>query len=307
MGISENDFRGVDLNLMVTFLVLMRERSVSAAAQKLFLGQPAVSGALARLRQLFGDELLVRGTRGMEPTPRALELEAAITPAVALLQKAIAVPPAFDPAGAERLFVVGMPDWVEHWLMPGLLARVRRLAPRVRIVLKESNPFAVGDMLDKDEIELGVAALRPGPRWQRRKPLREMGFRCVYDPRQLPFTDDVTLAQYVAVPHLLVSYRGAVEGTADTVLAGLGLRRDVCYTTPRFSAVPGVLGANAIVSTVPEVLADRWAEAGLLASSAVPIAMDRFTVSMAWHARRDDDAALHWLMGVIEDEARAAP
>ncbi|MVW61745.1 LysR family transcriptional regulator [Massilia sp. NEAU-DD11] len=307
MGISENDFRGVDLNLMVTFLVLMRERSVSAAAHKLFLGQPAVSGALARLRQLFGDELLVRGTRGMEPTPRALDLAAAIEPAVALLQKAIAVPPAFDPASSERLFVVGMPDWVEHWLMPGLLTRVRRLAPRVRIVLKESNPFAVGDMLDKDEIELGVAALRTGPRWQHQRPLREMGFRCVYDPRQLPFAGAVTLAQYVAVPHLLVSYRGAVEGTADAVLAGLGLRRDVCYTTPRFSAVPGVLGENAIVSTVPEVLADRWAAAGLLASSALPIAMDRFTVSMAWHARRDDDAALHWLMGVIEDEARAAP
>ncbi|WP_229502031.1 LysR family transcriptional regulator [Massilia cellulosiltytica] len=292
---------------MVTFLVLMRERSVSAAAHKLFLGQPAVSGALARLRQLFGDELLVRGTRGMEPTPRALDLAAAIEPAVALLQKAIAVPPAFDPASSERLFVVGMPDWVEHWLMPGLLTRVRRLAPRVRIVLKESNPFAVGDMLDKDEIELGVAALRTGPRWQHQRPLREMGFRCVYDPRQLPFAGAVTLAQYVAVPHLLVSYRGAVEGTADAVLAGLGLRRDVCYTTPRFSAVPGVLGENAIVSTVPEVLADRWAAAGLLASSALPIAMDRFTVSMAWHARRDDDAALHWLMGVIEDEARAAP
>lgn len=307
MGISENDFRGVDLNLMVTFLVLMRERSVSAAAHKLFLGQPAVSGALARLRQLFGDELLVRGTRGMEPTPRALDLAAAIEPAVALLQKAIAVPPAFDPASSERLFVVGMPDWVEHWLMPGLLTRVRRLAPRVRIVLKESNPFAVGDMLDKDEIELGVAALRTGPRWQHQRPLREMGFRCVYDQRQLPFAGAVTLAQYVAVPHLLVSYRGAVEGTADAVLAGLGLRRDVCYTTPRFSAVPGVLGENAIVSTVPEVLADRWAAAGLLASSALPIAMDRFTVSMAWHARRDDDAALHWLMGVIEDEARAAP
>jgi DNA-binding transcriptional LysR family regulator len=307
MGISENDFRGVDLNLMVTFLVLMRERSVSAAAQKLFLGQPAVSGALARLRQLFGDELLVRGTRGMEPTPRALELEAAITPAVTMLQKAIAVPPAFDPASAERLFVVGMPDWVEHWLVPALLARVRRLAPRVRIVLKESNPFAISDMLDKDEIELGVASMRPGPRWQHQRTLREMGFRCVYDPRQLPFKGDVTLAQYVAVPHLLVSYRGAVEGPTDAVLAGLGLRRDVRYTTPRFSSVPGVLGASAIVATVPEVLADRWAAAGLLAASAVPVTLERFTVSMGWHARRDDDAALHWLMDVIEDVARAVP
>ena len=78
MSIDENDFRGVDLNLLVAFLVLMRERSVSGAAQKLFLGQPAVSGGLARLRQLFDDELLVRTAKGMAPTPRALELEAAI-------------------------------------------------------------------------------------------------------------------------------------------------------------------------------------------------------------------------------------
>jgi DNA-binding transcriptional LysR family regulator len=68
-----------------------------------------------------------------------------------------------------------------------------------------------------------------------------------------------------------------------------------------------VLAASAIVATVPEVLADRWTAAGLLASSAVPVALERFTVSMGWHARRDDDAALHWLMGVIEDVARAVP
>jgi LysR family transcriptional regulator, mexEF-oprN operon transcriptional activator len=306
MEISENDFRGVDLNLMVSFLVLMRERSVSIAAHKLFLGQPAVSGALARLRQLFGDELLVRGAHGMEPTPRALELEAAIAPAMAVLQQAIAVPPAFDPATAERLFVVGMPDWVEHWLMPDLLAHLRRVAPGVRIALKESNPFAVSEMLERDEIELGVARLRDGPRWQRQRTLRDMGFRCVYDPRLLPFEGDLTLAQYTAVPHLLVSYRGAVESATDAVLAGLGLHRDVCFTTPRFSSVPGMLGRSAIVSTVPDVLADRWATAGLLASSTVPVALDRFTVSMGWHARRDNDAALHWLMGMIEDVARAA-
>jgi LysR family transcriptional activator of mexEF-oprN operon len=307
LSISENDFRGADLNLMVTFLVLMRERSVSAAANKLFLGQPAVSGALARLRQLFGDELLVRSAHGMEPTPRALALEAAIAPAMATLQDAIAVPPAFEPASAERLFVLGMPDWVELWLMPALIARLRVLAPGVRIALRESNPFAVSGMLERDEIELGVARLPPGPRWQRERLLREMGFCCVYDPRQLPFHGDLTLAEYTSVPHLLVSYRAAVESPTDAVLATLGLRRDVCYTTPRFSSVPEVLAASPIVSTVPEVLARRWAASGQLASSAVPVALDRFTVALGWHARRDNDPALRWLMGVIEDVAGEPP
>ncbi len=303
MSISENDFRGVDLNLMVTFLVLMRERSVSAAAHKLFLGQPAVSGALARLRRLFDDELLVRGAHGMAPTPRALELEAAIGPAVERLQHAIFTPPAFDPAGAERLFVLGMPDWVEYWLMPGLMARLRAEAPGVRLALRESNPYAFSAMLERDEIELGIGRLPTTPQWQRERLLREMGFRCVYDPRRLPFAGDLTLDQYVAAPHLLVSYRAATESPTDAALAALGLRRDVCYTTPRFSSVPDVLEACATVSTVPEVLARRWARSGRVASSAVPVALQRFTISLGWHARRDDDPGLRWLMDLVADVA----
>lgn len=299
MNIDENDFRGVDLNLLVAFLVLMRERSVSAAAQKLFLGQPAVSGALARLRQLFDDELLVRTAKGMAPTPRALELEAAIGPAMQHLQGVITSDVSFDPSSAQRLFVIGMPDWVEHWLMPALLKQVRTLAPSVRVAVKESNPFAVGTMLQQDDIELGIGSLPPGPAWQRRQELREMGFRCVYDPDMFPFRGEITLEQYTSAPHLLVSYRGALEGAADEVLAERGLRREVCYSTPRFSSVPDMLGATAMVATVPEVLARRWEAGGGLVSCAVPVALQGFTVAMGWHVRRDNDPGLRWLTGLI--------
>lgn len=302
-NISENDFRDVDLNLMVTFLVLMRERSVSRAAGKLFLGQPAVSGALARLRQLFADELLVRGADGMTPTTRALALEAAIAPAIDQLQRAIFTPPVFDPAASERLFLVGMPDWIEQWLMPGLVARLRALAPRVRVAFKETNPFSGSDMLERDEIELAVGRLPTGPRWQRERALRDMAFRCVYKPGRVPVEGEMSLAQYTALPHLLVSYRAAFESAIDTALASLGLQRKVCYTTPRFSPVPGVLGESAMIATVPEVLAQRWEASGQLASCPVPLTLPRFTVSMAWHARRDNDPALQWLMGLIGEIA----
>jgi LysR family transcriptional activator of mexEF-oprN operon len=302
-SISENDFRGVDLNLMVSFLVLMRERSVSRAAAKLFLGQPAVSGALARLRQLFGDELLIRTADGMVPTTRALALEAAIGPAVEQLQRAITGAPVFDPGSAERLFLVGMPDWVELWLMPGVVARLQQLAPRVRVAFKEANPFSAGDMLERDEVELAVARLPTGPQWQRERMLREMDFRCVYDPAQVRLDGDLTLEQYTALPHLLVSYRAAFESATDTALATQGLRRNVCYTTPRFSSVPGVLGASPMISTVPDVLARRWEASGQLRSCPVPVALPGFTISMAWHARRDKDPGLGWLMGLIGEVA----
>ena len=106
-----------------------------------------------------------------------------------------------------------------------------------------------------------------------------------------------------ALPHLLVSYRAAFESATDTALATQGLRRNVCYTTPRFSSVPGVLGASPMISTVPDVLARRWEASGRLRSCPVPVALPGFTISMAWHARRDNDPALQWLMGLIKDIA----
>jgi DNA-binding transcriptional LysR family regulator len=126
MTISHNDLRRLDLNLLVAFQVLVREKSVSRAAERLFLGQPAVSGALARLRDLLHDEILVRTGRGMEPTAKALTLYAQLTPALEQIRATLFEQPAFDPAKETRTFHVGMRDWVEMWLMPELIAHRRR-------------------------------------------------------------------------------------------------------------------------------------------------------------------------------------
>lgn len=108
MNINEADFRGVDLNLLITFLVLYREKSVSGAAAKLFLGQPAVSSALARLRELFGDRLFVRTAHGMQPTSRADYLAQRLAPLLEQMQATLFHPPDFDPRCSQRLFTLGM-------------------------------------------------------------------------------------------------------------------------------------------------------------------------------------------------------
>src|SRR5215470_2648012 len=108
MTISENDFRKLDLNLLVAFQVLVRERSVSRAAERLFLGQPAMSGALARLRQVFQDEILVRTGRGMEPTTKALALYARLTPALESIRATLFEQPAFEPAVESRCGAVSV-------------------------------------------------------------------------------------------------------------------------------------------------------------------------------------------------------
>src|SRR5262249_60026154 len=118
-------------NLLVAFQVLVREKSVSRAAERLFLGQPAMSGALARLRDVFQDEILVRTGRGMEPTTKALTLYAQLTPALQSIRETVFAQPAFDPASQSWTFHLGMRDWVETWLMPDLMARVQQAAPQL--------------------------------------------------------------------------------------------------------------------------------------------------------------------------------
>ena len=306
MNIAERDFRGVDLNLLVTLLVLLRERSVSKAAACLYLGQPAVSGALARLRELFGDELLVRTRSGMEPTARALELQAAIAPAIENIQAAVFRPPVFDPRAERRTLVVGMSDWADIWLLPPLLERLSTEAPGLRVAVVATDPFRGADMLARGEMDLGVGVFPDGPAWLRRTHLCELRYRCVYNPALVRARRALTLKQYAALPHLLVSYRGAFHSVVDDGLAALGLGRSVVYTSSRFASLPGVLKRVGAIATVPEVLAPIWQADYGLAHCALPLEVAPFQVAVVTHATREKDPALNWLCGVIQSIAAPA-
>ncbi|QEL54516.1 LysR family transcriptional regulator [Chromobacterium paludis] len=307
MTISERDFRAVDLNLLVTFLVLMRERSVSRAAERLFIGQPAVSGALGRLRALFDDELLVRTAAGMEPTSRALTLEAELLPALQNVQAALFQPERFDAANAERTFTLAMPDWVEVWLMPRVFAELRRLAPRIRVAVKATDPFQGAAMLERHEMELGVATLPERPGWMRSMPLARMGFSCISHEAGLKLAGPLTLQDYIAHPHVLVTYRGAFQSGIDRLLEERGLRRQVQYTTQQFSALPSLLREVAALASVPSALARHWSYCQNLRAHPLPLPSPEIELSMFWHAVKDRDPALEWLRGVVESAAHSAP
>lgn len=303
INISENDFRGVDLNLMVTLMVLLRERSVTRAAERLHLGQPAVSGALARLRSLFGDELLVRTGTGMLPTPRALELERQVGQALSDMHVALFQPPSFDPLTVARTLTIGMPDWIDTWLLPALLAALSRKAPNVRVRVLETDPYTVSDMLAQEEIELAIGAFDQGPPWQRRVALASMTFRCVGRPKLIGSGGKMTLEQYIGLPHLLVSHRGAFEGRVDKALATLGLSRNVVHTSPHFSSLPRVLQCVDAVAAVPGGLAPLWESDFGLLSAAIPLELPTIEIAVVSHATRDKDMFVQWVCDIVRELA----
>lgn len=300
-NINENDFRGVDLNLLLTLMVLLRERSVSRAADKLHVGQPAVSGALARLRRLFSDELLVRSGRGMVPTPRALELELTVGQALHDMHAALFHAPKFDPQTVARTLTIGMPDWVDTWLLPPLLAVLSRAAPHVRVRILETDPYTVSDMLAKETIDLGIGAFDQGPPWQRRILLTSTGFRCIGRHDVIASGNAMSIEKYTGFRHLLVSHRGAFEGRVDKALATLGLARNVMYSSPHFSSLPRVLQQVDAVAAVPAPLAPIWERDFGLRSAAIPLDLPAIETALVAHAARDGDGFIQWVCGIVTD------
>jgi DNA-binding transcriptional LysR family regulator len=301
MTIRANDFRKLDLNLLVAFQVLVREKSVSRAAERLFLGQPAMSGALARLRDVLQDEILVRTGRGMAPTTKALALYAQLTPALESIRTTLFEQPAFDPATQSRTFHLGMRDWVETWVMPALVARVQRAAPRVRISVRASDAQRGARMLEDEEMDLGISVFPDGPPWQRREQLAVMGYRCVYDGRRLGLRPPLTLEAYLAHPHLVTPTQADFRGPVDDELLERSKRRKVIYATSRFASLPPILRRADVIATVPEPSARQWAQVFGLTSSPVPVRVAPFAISMIWHAKRDGDAGLQWLRALVRD------
>ena len=143
-NIIERDLRRLDLNLLLVFHALMQERHVTRAAARLFLGQPAVSGALKRLRAAFGDPLFVRSRAGMEPTPRALELSRPVEALLSGLHEALAAKRPFEPKASTRVFRIGASEAVGVALFPRLMAHLTREAPGVRLVTLDTDRHRAG-------------------------------------------------------------------------------------------------------------------------------------------------------------------
>jgi len=301
-NIRESDFSRVDLNLLTVLLVLHREGSVSRTADKLHLGQPAVSGALSRLREMFNDPLFVRSAQGMIATPRAESLVAALLPMMEQMQQVLFQPPRFSPATDSHTFRMGMSDWVESWLMPGLLARTAREAPGITLQVSASDPFQDVLSIQQDKIEVAISVAEETPAGLIRENIRQMRFCTLWHPRQLALSTPITLDEFVAADHVLVSYRGASHSKVDEQLALQRRSRRIRYVTPHFSSLPLMLEQMPLLATVPEGLAASWKEHYGLISSQVPVSITPFRLSLLWHKRRDNDPALQWLLAQLRSQ-----
>ncbi len=289
---NRNDLRRLDLNLLIVFETLMHERSVTRAAEKLFLGQPAISAALSRLRTLFDDPLFVRTGRSMEPTPRAQEIFTLLSPALDSISTAVSRAADFDPATSKAVFRIGLSDDVEFALLPALLRRLRAEAPGVVLVIRRTNYLMMPSLLASGEISVGVAYTEELPANAKRKVLRRTKAKLL---RADTVPGALSLDDYCARPHALVSFAGDLTGFIDDELAKLGRERHIVLAVPQFNGLATLLADTDIVASVPDYTAAALTAAGGLRAEDLPLETQTYELHMAWRGAQDNDTAERWL------------
>ncbi|MCU4652732.1 LysR substrate-binding domain-containing protein [Roseibacterium sp. SDUM158016] len=293
--LRDSEIRRLDLTLLLVFLGLLRHRKAASVAAELGLTQSAISQALKRLRDIFGDELFLRRPHGMEPTATALALEAPIARAVEALRGALGAARRFDPADASGIVRIAALDAEQAVLIPGLAARLREAAPGLRLSVQPLGRAEAVDALAAGRADLSLGFLWDTPDWISGERLFDEGFLVAGRPEVLPAAPRISLDAYCAADHVLVSPGADLRGIVDRRLAEMGLERRVVLGLPAFlPALAAVAAAPAIV-TLPARVARAFAPGFGLALAEPPLEIRRFPVSVFWHRRNDADPQTEWL------------
>ncbi len=328
------NFRTLDLNLLRVLDEVLTERSLTRAAHNLAMTQPAVSNAIKRLRDVLGDSLVQRAGFGVEPTPRALVLWPAIRSALANLQQSLS-PGTFDASTSDATFMLAMADATASELMPGLVAIIARDAPGVSIRVLPLTTRDPRRLLDEERIDMAVGhfpavladltaqaqsgfiaaagqargtlgALSAGAGFEHER-LYVGEYVCVMRrSHPLARRKTLTLDQYCAAHHLLVSFSGKPFGFVDQALTSLGRTRRIVLTVNQFFTAGRVVANSDLLTVLPRHFVRVADAAGDLAVRELPFAMPLVHVDALWHHRKTPSAAHQWLRTSVLQAAKAA-
>lgn len=292
-----------DLNLLVALHALLSERHVTRAAAAVGTSQSAMSRTLGRLRDMFGDPLLVRTKVGMVPTARAQALYPEIEEVLARVREVIR-PARFDPGEAVGSIRMAAPDIVSYMLVPPLLQRLAREAPRLDLeVVGWSGLWR--EELERGAVDLTVGIPMGGEPNLYARPLVTHEWACVLRRGHPALADAWTLERFAALDHLLVSLSGRGGAHVDEALAAHGLARRIALRLPYPALAPRIVAETDLVVTSPRWLALKLASAGDLVVLRPPLAIPPVRIALVWHERSHRDPRQRWLREALAREAGA--
>ena len=293
--LSTSELRRLDLTLLLVFLGLVRHRKALDVAAELGLTQSAISQALKRLRDIFGDELFLRRPHGMEPTATALALEAPVACAVDSLRSALGAARTFDPATATGLLRIAALDAEQAVLIPPLAARLRALAPGITLSVLPLGRGAAMEALSEGCADLALGYVWDVPRAILGETLYDESFLVAGQPEALPDAPALDLDAYCAADHVLIAPGGDLRGVVDGQLEGMGRSRRIVLGLPAFLPALAAVAASGALVTLPARVARTFAGGFGLVTARPPLEVRSFPVSVFWHRRNDADPRTGWI------------
>ncbi len=305
IGIDMNDIKAFDLNLLKALDALLDERSVTRAAVRLGLTQPAMSAILTRLRDIFGDALFVRNPRGITPTLRALELAAPVKEVLGGAQRLLK-PATFDPATAEMTFSLAATDYALQAIVVPFLVHLRTRAPGIRVAIRPMEEDSVQGQFERGDLDLALSTPGSAHPGQYSRRLFEETYVCAMGARHPHARDTpLSLETFCALDHALVSYSGErFRGVTDDALARIGRERRIVLTVTSFLVLAEILRTTDIIAIVPRRLAAG--SEGLVIVDP-PIEVPGFTKVALWHERTHRNAAHRWIRALLFSAQKNGP
>jgi len=298
--------KSIDLRLLSVFDEIVKTRSVTAAAEALDLGQPAVSVALAKLRHHFGDPLFVRTSSGMEPTPFSEGLVRPVRAVLDALELVLDYRSEFDPGSADRTFRICMTDISQLVLLPRLWETLRATAPGIRIeIMPLSNDTA--RLLENGEADLALGLIPQLDAGFYQQLLFRQDFVCMVGREHPRLSDGLSLAQFEAEDHAVVISSGSAPSIVEHEIGRQGIKRRVALKIPSFLGAAFVVEHTDLLVTIPRRLAELLQGRGSFRIFPVPFDLPDYEVKQHWHERYHHDDGNRWLRGVVSRLLSGAP
>ncbi len=293
--------RQIDLNLLAVFDAIMAEKSVSRAADRLGLTQPAASQALKRLRDLVGDELFVRTARGVTPTPRAREIANPIREALDKVREALGETGSFDCSQSERMFSVTMIAGYEAIILPRYLSWLGANAPHVKLKVESSIGTDLADDMEEGRIDIAMGDEEYTGAQFRNELLFEDPFVVIARRDHPKIGEQITLEQYLALNHVALQVPMVTGTVVGTELRRKGVHRKIVHEVPVLTSIPAVVAATDMLATLPRRTSHAIVDTQALRILSPPVPLTPLKVFQVWHARSDGDPGHRWLRGSFRE------
>lgn len=290
-----------NLNLLVVLDALLNERSITRAAARLHMSQPAMSAAVAKLRQWLGDPLLVRGVGGYALTTRAEELIDPLRLILEDIERTLQMPAVFDPASAQNTFRIAANDAFELVVLPPLMERLQQVAPQVRIVVESTEGVVPVDALTRGAVDVAWGHFEEIPSGLRTEVMLEDTLACLVRKGHPSIQGTLSLMQFCTAPHLMVALKGnTLPELVQRRMAESGLTLNVALQVAHMLAAPVIVMKSDYLLTLPTRVARSYAELLGLEFLPLPFNYPPIALSLVWHERVHRDAGTIWLRRTIQ-------